>query len=153
MADRKQGPGGGKRSPGTTAKAPRPSAPRAAAPQQVLVLQPAPSGSSEPPRAVMVPIEEAAPRRAAAKKIAAQSIAPKPKPHDPLLPWRWGAAVAAAIFIATAIRLGLLPDGVPWAVGLGLAATVSLAAAVGLVGQPPAKGPRKKKRLARRRPR
>lgn len=146
-----------KPAPGTTGKTPRPSAPRAAMPQQVLVLQPPPSGSSEPPRAVMVPIEEAAPRRAP-KKVAAQSIAParpgrRPKPRDPLVPWRWGAAVAAAVFIAAAIRLGLLPGGLPWAVGLGVAATVSLAAAVGLVGQPPAKGPRKKKRLKRRRPR
>lgn len=119
-------------------------------PQQVLVLQPAPSGSSEPPRAVMVPIEEAAPRRAP-KKVAPQSISPKPRPRDPLLPWRWGAALAAAVFIAAAIRLGLLPDGVPWAIGLGLAATASLAAAVGLIGQAPAKGARKKKRLKRRR--
>lgn len=118
-------------------------------PQQVLVLQPAPSGSSEPPRAVMVPIEEAAPRRAA-KKVAPQSIAPKPKQRDPLMPWRWGAAIGAAIFIAAAIRLGLLPDGVPWSVGLGLCATVSLAAAIGLIGRPPAKGARKKKHLKRR---
>jgi len=119
-------------------------------PQQVLVLQPAPSGSGEPPRAVMVPIEEAAPRRAP-KKVSPQSIAPKPKARDPLSPWRWGAAVAAAVFIAAAIRLGLLPDGIPWAAGLGLCATVSLAAAVGLIGQPQARGARNKKRLKRKR--
>ena len=70
---------------------------------------------------------------------------------DPLLPWRWAAAVATAVFIATAIRLGLLPDGAPWAVGLGLCATLCLAAAIGLVGQPPAKGARKKRAKLRKR--
>ncbi len=110
-------------------RAPRAAKPKGAkaapkAPQTVIVLTPSPPGSSEPPRAVMVPVEVQAKPRARPPKV--DSDKPKAKKRRPLKKkratpeplsrgWRVLSGAAAALFLVSAILQHDDPDGWAWA--------------------------------------